>query len=84
MLFTCEGEQFDTQNLRRFETGSAAEPAVYLTPDLTKVFVEIATGWTGPRIRRADLVEVRRLWRTYGIHELRTTLKALQSDDDAA
>ena len=84
MLFTCDGQRLDTEKLRRFNTGSAAEPVVYLTPDLTKVFVEVADGWTGPHFRRADRVEIRRLWRTYGIHELRTALKTLESNGDAA
>ena len=84
MRFTCDGQHLDTEKLRRFNTGSAAEPAVYLTPDLTRVFVEVADAWTGPRIRRADPVEIRRLWRTHGIHELRTALKTLESSGDAA
>jgi hypothetical protein len=74
MTFQCDGESHDTAGMYRFDTGSPHEPVVFVTRDHASVFVQTMSRDVGVRVHRANLAEVRRLWRAHACSELARVL----------
>ena len=54
----------------RIDTDAPHEPAVYVTRDLSRVFVQTWDALEGVHIHQADDTEVERLWHAYRIGPL--------------
>ena len=65
MTFECDGTRYDTCEMDRIDTDALRGPAVYITRDVGRVFVQTWDSWEGVLIHRADVVEIERLWHTY-------------------
>ena len=83
MTFECEGTRYDTCEMDRIDTGDAQTPAVYITRDLSHVFVQTWDEWEGVHIHEADDAEIRLLWQAHGIAPLLRVL-AVAGRDPAA
>ena len=80
MLFECEGRRYDTCDMDTYETGKAHEPFVYVTSDLTCVFVQTMDRNQGVGMHQASEAAIRRLWDCYGIERLLRVLAVLGRD----
>jgi hypothetical protein len=70
MVFECEGTRYDTCEMDRIDTDARHEQAVYITRDLSRVFVQTWDDSEGVHIHEADDAKIGLLWQTYGIAQL--------------
>jgi hypothetical protein len=70
MYFIWNGGKFDTTEMGAFEPEWGHIRGIYWTADCGHVFVVTVDHWTGANIHRADIPEIDRLARKYGISEL--------------
>ena len=80
MTFECEGTRYDTCDMDRIDTCDAQTPAVYITRDLSRVFVQTLDDWEGVHIHEADDAEIGLLWQTHGIAQLLRVLAVAGRD----
>ena len=81
MRFTCEGRDYDTDQMTTVPTGNRAMPFVYVSPDFAHVFVQIMERELGVTIRHASVEEIRRLANACNLPVL---LRALPPDEPEA
>jgi hypothetical protein len=70
MDFLCEGKAYAVTDLKVFDTGDEVVPRVYVTRDLRCVFVQTVDPYKGPRVHRADPVEIKSLAARFNIPDL--------------
>jgi len=74
MVFQCDGRRYDTDGMRCLDTAGGPELSVYVAADYATVFVLVMDACIGASVRRADAIEIRRLWQVYGFPELQRAL----------
>ena len=84
MTFRSGDTTYDSGAMWRFNTGRPHEPALFVSLDGGAVFVQTMGRDVGVAIHRADVAEVRRLWREYAWAELARVLGLSGSRTSAA